>query len=65
MAKIEGFYYPPVCGQVPDKTKVGVAIYIKIGIGYKIIPSPLNNAAASTSSCTISVTGHQKKPKDL
>ena len=63
MPKIEGYYYPPICGQRLDQQRVGLAIYVKIGIVFKEISSPLDTTAPCTSICAISVKGLLKDLK--
>ena len=53
LPKLDGFYYPPVRGETLDKTRVGTAIYIKIGLAFQHVPSPVRDLPGTAISCAI------------
>ena len=55
LPKIEGYYYPPVRGDPLDDFRPLTVIYVKIGLAFQQVPSPLREPTGTSASSAICV----------
>ncbi len=58
LPRLEGYYYPPVCGPTSSGDRVMVCIYIKINVQFSSVPDTPGPANGFTCAVRVRVKGH-------